>query len=364
MIVHLIRVVVRNRNSNLSAKLALALLGAFILNLFFGVCFYFAERNVQDELTLLDSIWWSMVTMTTVGYGDYYAQTWQGRFLVSYPCFIIGIGLIGYLLGMLAENMINLTSKRKKGISKIRMKEHTIICHCPSGTKVLNIIKELRAVDTYKEEPIVVVSDTLEECPIEFQKENISFINGNPEEIDILKKAGIDTANGVIVLAKKPGDTTSDSSTFTIVTIVEIIATEIGRDIKTTAEVINQKSNKLFDRTDVDGTVTIEGLTDKMMVQEFLHPGISQTFQQLLTNTTGSQLHTCKTRLINKSLIYLQTSALEHESQLQIIGVNRGNQQLFNPSKQTTIEEGDQLIVLAETMNDYFQFEEEILSKK
>ena len=170
MIVLIVKKILRNTNSNLGAKLTVALFSASILNMAFGIAFYFAEKGVQSDLTLADSLWWSMVTMTTVGYGDFYAQTWQGRFLVSYPCFIIGIGLIGYLLGLLAESMIELASKRKKGISKIRMKEHIIICHCPSISKVLNIVRELRATDTHKNSPIVVISDTLKERPSQFQK--------------------------------------------------------------------------------------------------------------------------------------------------------------------------------------------------
>ncbi len=363
MIIHFVKKIISNRNSNLSAKLSIALAGALALNLLFGICFYFAERVTQEELTLVDSIWWAMVTMTTVGYGDYYAQTWQGRFLVSYPCFIIGIGLIGYLVGMLAEGMLDLSSKRKKGERKIRMKEHIIICHCPSVPKVLGIIRELRAVDKYKSSAIVVISDTLDERPAEFEQEHISFVSGNPEELEVLQQANIDHAYGVIALAKTPGNIASDSSTFTILSVVNIIASEIGREISTTAEVINSKNDKLFSRSGVNGTVAVEGLTDKMMVQEFLHPGISETYQQLLTNTTGNQLHTCPTKLINKTLLELQTGALEHDSPIQIIGIHREDQQLFNPDRNTSIIEGDQLIILADKLDHYFVFEQQFLAK-
>ena len=70
-----------------------------LMNLLFGALFYLAERDAQSGLTLADGLWWAMVTMTTVGYGDYYAQTALGRFLLSYPAMIAGIGLVAYLAG-------------------------------------------------------------------------------------------------------------------------------------------------------------------------------------------------------------------------------------------------------------------------
>ena len=357
MIIHFIRRFYKCRNSNLTVRLLSVISAALTLNVGFGILFYIAESGIKPELTLVDSIWWAMVTMTTVGYGDIFAETWQGRFLVSYPCFIFGIGLIGYLLGMLAENMIEITSRRKKGLSKIRMKEHLIICHCPSTSKILHIVSEIRAVSDYLDTAIVVISDKLEERPQEFLEKNISFVNGNPEDIDILRKANVESAKGVIILASAQGESNSDASTFTIASSVEFISEETGKDIITVAELLNEKSGPLFKKTKIDGAVTVEGLTDKMMVQELLHPGIHNTFNQLLTNTAGSQLYTCKTKLVGKKLVNIQTAALAYEGDLQIIGLKRGDQQLLNPNKQIIIEEGDQLIVLAESATDFTSFE-------
>ena len=103
-----------HRMDSTKVRFIKALVIAIILNLIFGISFYYAERNAQEGLTLIDSIWWAMVTMTTVGYGDYYAQTWCGRFLVSYPSFIVGIGLLGYLLSTLAENIVRRVSKKQR----------------------------------------------------------------------------------------------------------------------------------------------------------------------------------------------------------------------------------------------------------
>ncbi len=85
-----------------AVRVGTALATALLLNLLFGGAFYLAESAKQPGLEFADSVWWSMVTMTTVGY---YPKTFVGRFLVACPCLVIGIGLIGYSLGVIAESI-------------------------------------------------------------------------------------------------------------------------------------------------------------------------------------------------------------------------------------------------------------------
>jgi len=347
----------RQSNTSVGWRITYALLGALVLNILFGVLFYFAERGSQPELTLEDSIWWGMVTMTTVGYGDFSPQTFVGRFLVGYPCFLIGIGLIGYLLGTLAESLIDITSRKRKGQIKIRMKDHIIICHCPTEAKVLSMVDEIRATAGYKTQEIVVVANNLDELPPMFRKKGLHFVKGEPTQEEVLFQAGLKESQGVVILSKKPGCPESDAVTFAIGSVVELVEEEIGRSIRSVAEVVSPKNRKLFDRSSIDGAVIVEGVTDKLMVQEFLHPGIHGTFEQLLTNTTGSQFYTCETKLQGQRLVDIQAAALQHPQDLQIIGLRRNGEPLLNPSKQIVIEPGDMLLVLAEAVSQYNQFE-------
>lgn len=63
-----------------------------------------AERGAPGAniTTFGDALWWAAVTVATVGYGDYYPVTLQGR-LVATGLFIVGIGLLGVLTGGLAS---------------------------------------------------------------------------------------------------------------------------------------------------------------------------------------------------------------------------------------------------------------------
>jgi voltage-gated potassium channel len=74
-------------------NLARFLLAAFVLIVDGAVIVYFFERNAlhSNIHTLGESLWWSFVTVTTVGYGDFFPVTPQGRIVA---CFIMATGIL------------------------------------------------------------------------------------------------------------------------------------------------------------------------------------------------------------------------------------------------------------------------------
>jgi voltage-gated potassium channel len=70
-----------------------------------------AERFAPDTNihTYLDALWWAVVTITTVGYGDHYPTTPGGQ-LVALGLMIGGIGLIGFVTGSLASWIVERTT--------------------------------------------------------------------------------------------------------------------------------------------------------------------------------------------------------------------------------------------------------------
>jgi voltage-gated potassium channel Kch len=85
-----------------------ALLGTLFLTIIvlqFGSMFVLgAEANAENAniRTASDALWWSYVTVTTVGYGDRFPVTNYGR-LIGVAMLTIGIGLFGVLTGFLAN---------------------------------------------------------------------------------------------------------------------------------------------------------------------------------------------------------------------------------------------------------------------
>lgn len=79
------------------------ILGALIFFvLLFGYIFYLTEDNVKS---FGDGIWWALVTVTTVGYGDITPATNLGRFVASALMFL-GLGLIATVTAIVSAKFV------------------------------------------------------------------------------------------------------------------------------------------------------------------------------------------------------------------------------------------------------------------
>jgi len=69
-----------------------------------SVGIYYAENEAQPEKfsSILSSMWWSVATLTTVGYGDLYPITTLGKFFGSLSA-IFGVGLFAIPTAILAS---------------------------------------------------------------------------------------------------------------------------------------------------------------------------------------------------------------------------------------------------------------------
>ncbi len=331
--------------------LAKVLVIAVLLNLVFGTAFYFAERGVQENLGLDDAIWWSMVTMTTVGYGDYFAHTPIGRYLISYPCMLLGIGIIGYLVGSVANTLIDWAARRRRGEVKIKIRSHIIICNFPNEEKVLEVQREIHALPAYAKCEFVLVTDNLRELTPALTKAGFHFVYGSSSSEEALKQANILECTGVIVLAEDPCHARSDDRTYTTGSVIELLSRELGRNIKTVVEMISEKSLRTMKRTNVDGIVSIDGVASCLLAMEFQSPGVGAAINQIIAINRGSQLYLHRTTR-SGPLVDLQRAALDASANVQIIGVVQQGKTLVNPDKRLMIANGDALIVLAEQESD------------
>jgi voltage-gated potassium channel len=77
-----------------------------------SVFFFIAERGINPAVThLFDAFWWAMVTVTTIGYGDIYPMTTEGR-LVAIFLMLSGLGVLGALTAMVSSHVFHLQQSK------------------------------------------------------------------------------------------------------------------------------------------------------------------------------------------------------------------------------------------------------------
>lgn len=77
-----------------------------ILIYFSAVGIYYFENEAQPEhfTSIFDSLWWSIITLTTVGYGDVYPITVGGR-MFTFLILLIGLGIVAIPTGIISSSL-------------------------------------------------------------------------------------------------------------------------------------------------------------------------------------------------------------------------------------------------------------------
>ena len=86
---------------------------------------YYFETEVQPEAfpNIVASFWWSIATLTTVGYGDIYPVTAMGKLFAGIIA-VLGIGLVALPTGIISSGFIVAITKKEKEDTK------TVCPHC------------------------------------------------------------------------------------------------------------------------------------------------------------------------------------------------------------------------------------------
>lgn len=78
------------------------LIALFLVSLALGVLVWPLERGVGNISSLGDSLWWSVTTVSSVGYGDYFPVTPFGR-MIGVILQLAGVLMFGLLVGLISH---------------------------------------------------------------------------------------------------------------------------------------------------------------------------------------------------------------------------------------------------------------------
>ena len=178
-------------------------LGIVLLVVFVGaaIAVYFVERGSGGSInTLGEAFWWLIVTVATVGYGDFTPVTTTGRIIAS-VVIVIGVGLIPFVAAQGASYLVTRRLREEKGLEKVKNKEHTVICGWNEHVETI-----LESIIARQEHPeiILVNSSTPEEMNqilLRYKSIKPRFVHGDFTSEAILDLANVRQAATVIILS-------------------------------------------------------------------------------------------------------------------------------------------------------------------
>ncbi|MEJ5285307.1 MAG: potassium channel family protein [Brevinematia bacterium] len=266
------------------------------------IIFLLEKREASSNFnSLWDWIWWLVVTIPTVGYGDIVPKTTYGR-LIGIFVIIFGVAIYTIFSGIIASILIDLRLKERRGLTKVHFKDHILIIG-----KNSNLERILEALPNFLKTTalnIVLVNEMSEEefldLKTKFYYFNLKFVHGDYTKETTLKRANIEGGKYAIILADNTSET-RDVDEKTILTILSIRS--ITQNILIIAEVLRDEKIKPILKAGAN-EIIFNGEFNPALFSSFLsYPAIPAFVRELIGNTANPriEIEEIPERFINKN---------------------------------------------------------------
>ncbi len=263
--------------------------------LFFILIFiiFVSEQHSNSRINnFFDAFWYSLVTITTVGYGDITPSTFLGR-LAGIVLLLFGVITFAGLSGKIASVLFDMQRKKDRGFIRLKkIKNHFLICGWkPNFDKILSGI-----LITNPDIPLdhIVLINTADAKNMEVIKtdkrfKGMTYIFGDHTDEETLKRANVELAERVLILAdfsQEFSDMEIDSRTVLSVLTIG----NLNPNIYTAAELIDNKFEKHLSVAHCDEVILTTEYERSFIVSASSGTGLSHVLYELINESSGDGL--------------------------------------------------------------------------
>jgi voltage-gated potassium channel len=307
------------------------LMGVCCILIASSIVFLIERKATNSQVTTIaDSLWMSVTTFTTTGYGDKVPVTGAGRIVMAVLMFS-GILVVGLLTGQIAGVLVQRSLERARGfINMEKKKGHFIICGWKKDME--KVVEQILIRNSeLSPEDIVVIANLPDDQLMAIKQteifKTIDIIKGDYFTESVLRRANVNQAAKALILAddnKTISPTEVDSRTVMAAMTIESIA----KDTYVVAELLDRKFEAYLRMAKVDEIILSREYGRSLIAQSCISAGIAHVVHDLLDVHHDASVATREIpeHLIGKSFSEL-SAYFKSERNSILIGVleNTGN---------------------------------------
>ncbi len=251
------------------------------------------NRNSSNIRNFRDSLWWTFVTSTTVGYGDYYPVSTAGR-ITGVLLMFFGVSLVGVVTGNMASFFLDRQLKEERGLKTVKIKNHFAIC----GWKrdMINVLKDIieKNPEFLVSEFVLINNNPPEDIDLirsDPDLKGLQFVSGDFIDESILNKANIQKASKVLILADQfSGKSIQEIDSRTVMGIITIKS--ITKNIYSAAEILDAKFERYLHTANCDEIILTTNYNRSLIANASTGSGISHVVSELLDVKSSVSINT------------------------------------------------------------------------